>query len=243
MTATILITRPTESSKSFAVRLRKRLGSEVDVIVSPLLGIKPVATQLNLDGVKSLVFTSMHAVRTFAALTKNRDFICYTVGASTSKAATQVGFDPIEGGGTADLLAQMLMSNPIAQPCLYLRGEHIAYDMASVLKSGGVLIEQAILYAQAEQEITKTAFDALSRPNKIVLPLFSPRSAELFFVKQNWVAELYVAAFSENVAHAVPKSRIQTLAVATEPSIDAMLDVVEQAWVSANELEGGGTAQ
>jgi len=243
MTVKILITRPSHSADEFAELLRARIGPEVPLILSPLIKIRHLSPEVPIKDVQTLVFTSAHAVHAFAALTKERHFTCYVVGSATGDAARTVGFEPIEGGGSARSLAKKLLKDGPAEPILYLRGNHIAFDLADALAQSGTDFLQTIVYDQRERHLTEEAQTTLATTSGVVLPLFSPRSAKLFFDNQTWRGRLFVGAMSENVAREVPEDNVAMLSTAQNPSVSAMLDVVEQLWTSANRLEGKSTAQ
>ncbi len=243
MTVKILITRPSHSANEFAELLRARIGPDVPLILSPLIEICHLLPRIPTEGVQTLVFTSAHAVRAFAALKRERHFTCYVVGSATGDAAREAGFEPVEGGGSAPSLAKKLLKDGPAGPILYLRGNHIAFDLADALAQSGTDFRQTIVYDQRERHLTEEAQTALATASGVVLPLFSPRSAKLFFDNQTWRERLFVGAMSENVAHEVPEDNVAMLSTAQTPSASAMLDVVEQLWTSANRLEGKSSAK
>ncbi|MEL7256608.1 MAG: uroporphyrinogen-III synthase [Pseudomonadota bacterium] len=243
MTVKILITRPLKSANEFADLLRARIGPDVPLILSPLIEIHHLSPKVMTEDVQTLVFTSAHAVHAFTALTKERHFTCYVVGSATGDAARMVGFEPIEGEGSAQSLADTLLKNRPAGPILYLRGNHIAFDFAEALAQTGAEFRQSIVYDQRETHLTEEAKTTLATASGVILPLFSPRSAKLFFDNQTWRARLFVGAMSKNVAREVPEDNVAMLSTAQNPSAGAMLDVVEQLWTSANRLEGKSSAQ
>ncbi|WP_317056408.1 uroporphyrinogen-III synthase [Roseovarius rhodophyticola] len=243
MTVKILITRPSHSANEFAELLHARIGPDVPLILSPLIEICHLSPKIPTEGVQTLVFTSAHAVRAFAALKRERHFTCYVVGLATGDAAREAGFEPIEGGGTAQSLAEKLLKDGPAEPILYLRGNHIAFDLADALAQSGTDFRQTVVYDQRERHLTEEAQTTLATASGVVLPLFSPRSAKLFFDNQTWRGRLFVGAMSENVARNVPEESVAMLSTAQSPSASAMLDVVEQLWTSANRLEGKSSAK
>lgn len=243
MTAKILITRPTESAGEFAKQLRASLGQDVPLILSPLIRVKHLAPEIHLSNVQTLIFTSAHAVRAFAALSPERRFTCYVVGSSTGYAARRAGFEPIEGGGTAESLAEKIRKDRPAGTWLYLRGKHIAFDLKGALADLGPGLVESVVYEQCATALTADAKRALSNSSAVVLPLFSPRSAKLFFDGQAWKGDLFVGALSENIATVVPKSGVTTLMVADTPTSGAMLNLTEKLWRVANRLEGNSSAQ
>ncbi|MEO1139047.1 MAG: uroporphyrinogen-III synthase [Pseudomonadota bacterium] len=243
MPPTILITRPQDAADRLAELLRARLGRDVTIVISPLMKIEARDEVPPLDRIKTLVFTSVHAVRAFAAMSKRRDFACYAVGDATARAAEDAGFAAITGPGTgADLVTQIAKSGPDT-PCLYLRGEHVAYDVAKALNSAGIETCSAVVYRQTSLPLNALARDSLSGANMVIAPLFSPRSAKLFCDEIPPGRNVFFAAMSEAVARVIPSNRADRIDVAKCPDIDAMVDAIAALWSRANQLEGDGPAQ
>lgn len=238
MAVTILITRPEDAALAFADQVRARLGCGVRVVISPLMEMVYLSDIPPLDNIRTLIFTSVHAVRAFARATERRDFECYTVGDTTAHAAREAGFDPVPGGGSADALAQRVIGDRPDGECLYLRGDHIAFGMKKALTSAGIETKEAVLYRQEDRNLSREAQDLLMQDSPVVLPLFSPRSASLFFGQARLTAPLYVAVISPNVANEVPADQVHQLEIASGPSAGAMITVIETLCIAANQLEG-----
>lgn len=243
MPVTILITRPEESAKAFERALRGVLGNEANIVVSPVLRIEMTHDPVPLGQAKTLIFTSSHAVRAFAQLSEARDFTCYTVGDSTSATARDAGFQVTEGGGTAEQLFERLVSDMPATPCLYLRGNHVAQDLSGMLNSAGLVNEEHVIYSQVQCPLSPQARCCMDAGSRTVVPLFSPRSARLFFEMAPETGPLWIAAMSDNVASVVPEGRAGRLEVALSPTFDAMLRLTADLFVAANQLEGDGPSQ
>ena len=242
MAVTILITRPEDAAIAFADQVRARLGCGVSIVIAPILQITYLSSLPEMDDVRVVIFTPMHAVRAFAALTEDRGFTCYTVGTATAEAARAEGFDPIAGDGTGTSLSQRIIRDRPPGPCLYVHGEHVAFDMRSALNSAGIETKEAVLYRQKAVPLTEAALNVLRGESPVIVPLFSPRSARLFFGEDGCMAPLFVAAMSDNVAQEIPASRVIRLELATEPTAQAMLDAVERLYGAAIQLEGSNPA-
>ncbi len=228
MSCTILITRPEPSAAEFAERVRRRLGNEPSVLVSPLMQIEYVRDPvLHLSKYKTLLFTSRHAVLAFSNLYQDRHFLCYCVGPSTTQEARAAGFDAQEGGGTVTGLATTIIAENPPGPCLYLRGENIADDLAEKLNSAGIETDEVILYRQTRQQLSPVARRVLHGRLPVIVPLFSVRSAKFFFA-ENTDAPIHVAAISDAVASAVPRSADTIVRVAASPTADAVLELIEE---------------
>ena len=238
MPPTILITRPERSAVEFADQLRARLGCGVPIVLSPLMRIEPVGQLPDLRCVKTLIFTSRHGVEAFANLTDRRDFGCYAVGDATAEAVRKIGMDARAGTGFGKDLARQIKNGQVETPCLHIRGQHAAVDIAKELNKAGIETDEAVLYRQIAQPLGPMAIRLLDGEDPVILPLFSPRSARLFFDQCKAGAPVMIAAISDNVARAVPERRAKTLQVAARPDANAMLDAVQDLYARAKPLEG-----
>lgn len=243
MLLSVLITRPAATSDTLVQDLQARLCPECDIVASPLLKIEPVSMGLDDQNAQTLIFTSAHAVTSYASLSDRRDVTCYTVGPATAKVARNAGFDPISGQGTGKALVAQIKADMPSAPCLYLRGDHIAFDIAKALNSAGIETHSRVVYRQVPQPLTSQAQRLLSGTARVIVPLFSPRSASLLFAQGPFTAPLDIVAMSENVAKLVPQDGINACITASHPDQPAMLDAIYDLWVTANRLEGRDPAQ
>lgn len=243
MPASILITRPAASAAGFVQALKQRVGPHCDIVVSPLLRIEPIDCDLDLATARTLIFTSVHSVEAFSRLSKTRDRTCYTVGPATAKAAQNAGFAPITGGGTGLALVDRIQADAPPSPCLYLRGDHVAFDIANALNKAGIETHSHVIYHQVAQPLSTPAERLLNGKRRVILPIFSPRSAEIFFEQGPFGVPLHVVALSENVAQRVPDSMVTSCVTAQQPDQPSMLNAISDLWLSANRLEGRDPAQ
>lgn len=239
----ILITRPREGAEAFAADLEEELGPDAQICIAPLLRIEFLPDLPDLAPYRTLIFTSAHAVESFAKVTSRRDFACHAVGAATGKIAADHGFSPIVGPGTGKELAQQIRNASADAPCLYLRGDHIAFDMAKHLNAAGTETHEAVVYRQVPCALSQEALTRIDMSDPILAPVFSPRSAQLLLDALPKGASLHVAAISDAVAGAVPRERTAQIRVAARPDKAAMLACVAKLWSDANRLESGSTAQ
>lgn len=236
----ILITRPGPGAEALAQALRNRLGSEAQIVISPVMRIEPVASGLSgLTGARTLLLTSANAIGALDGQTGLQGLPCYCVGAATAQAARAAGLDARDGGGTADALARTVIAETPPQPLLYLRGEHVASDLAGRLNAAGLETKETIVYRQVAQKLDPDAISLLSGAAPVILPLFSARSARLFFEDAPGTAPLRVAAISRTVADAIPQDRAQSTVIADEPTFAAMLDLIEALASAPNPVESG----
>lgn len=152
--------------------------------------------------------------------------------------ATKEGFNAVDGGGTAESLAQRIIAERPCAPCLYLRGEHISQDVSKSLNLAGIDTYEEVIYQQNVTPLTEEALELLSSGRRIILPIFSARSAELFFTNHAAKGPLDVIAMSRNVAAKVPKESMREIRVSQRPDTEAMIDEIAQLLGDTNQLEG-----
>lgn len=83
-------------------------------MVAPLLEIRPVPADLELEGVTALAFTSRNGVEAFSARSPERGLPVFTVGDATAETARTLGFRTVRsaGGALADLADLLIAATP-----------------------------------------------------------------------------------------------------------------------------------
>ncbi|WP_172982775.1 uroporphyrinogen-III synthase [Roseovarius bejariae] len=203
--------------------------------------IEVCANLPDLVGTGTLIFTSRHGVEAFAQLTDRRDIPAYAVGEATGQAARDIGLTVTVGEGDAERLIKQIVADKPNLPCLHLRGEHVAAPLAETLTSAGLETHEAVIYLQRPCPLSDEAQRLLQKPDPVILPLFSPRSARLAFAQEkhsNWQAPLHIVAMSQAVADQVPAGRASSISIAATLDAMAMVQATERAWIKANRLEG-----
>lgn len=242
MATTILITRPEPAASGFAEKLRNRLSDDARIVISPLLRIEHLPFSLdNIAAGDTLILTSAQAVSALTGRAKGQT--CYCVGPATVAAAAKAGLSPIDAGGTAEHLVRRLLADRPSGNLLYLRGEHVASDLAKTLSNAGIETDETVVYRQIAQPLTAEAESLLQTTNPLIVPLFSPRSARLFLDAAPGRAPLHIAAISRNVAETIPRTRAQSISIAKTPTAEAMLDVIEDLASGPNRVESGNPAK
>ncbi len=239
LTPKILIIRPDPEGQNLAQWLREQIGIPDAVLTSPVMRIAAAGELPPLDDIKSLIFTSKHALRRFALLSPRRDLPCAVVGKASADLARDYGLNVLVTAPTAKELLKQLIASPPPAPCLYLRGRHISTDLVTPLSKVGIVTNETIIYQQVAEELNPQAQACLNREQPVILPLYSPRSAAVFYSERtkSIVAPLFVAAISETVQTYVVQSA--ELKVAAKPNDAAMRDLILWLWESANRLERG----
>lgn len=235
-TATILITRPEPAASALARELGAVTGPD-RILVSPVLRIAPADAPADLTGIRTLIFTSREGVRAFVRAHPGCRLPALTVGEQTARDARQAGLGARCLGADARGFLDRFTPGDAPGPCLYIRGAHASVDLAAALSARGVPTRAAILYRQAAQPLDPAARQVLSSPAPVVLPLYSARSAGVFFRQGPFHAPLYVVAISEKVAKTVPD--VTACVTADNPDGKSMQERTLGLWNALNRLEGG----
>ncbi|MET4805908.1 uroporphyrinogen-III synthase [Limibacillus sp. MBR-115] len=230
----ILVTRPQPDSAALAASLEAK-GHEV--LVAPLLEIRPLDTPIDLSGVTDLVFTSVNGVRMFAERCATaRDLPVHTVGDATADMAQAYGFKRVfsANGDAATLNAQLQRTlRPETARILHACGKHRAFDLAAALREKGFAATSVALYeahmAHAFPPYVRTALE--SRQLEAVL-FFSPRTALSFvcLAERDGLAEtctgLVALCLSDAIAQAARALAWAEILTAPHPSRDSLLDLL-----------------
>ncbi len=243
MPPTVLITRPEAAAQRLADQIRKRWGAKAPIVISPVMEIIQNETALDLADIKTLIFTSRHGVNAFARLSAVRDLPCYVVGKITAAEAEKQGLSVVKTAEDADALVSVMVRDRPCGPCLHLHGEHSIGDIAGLLNAADVTTREQIVYRQRKKSLSSEAQELLARSQSVILPLYSPRSAALFFEGGPYHASLFVAAISQNAAARVPEKEVEMLIVAERPEASAMFQAMDQLRQNAIRLEGAKRAQ
>ena len=146
--------------------------------------------------------------------------------------------EPISCGGDAGDLVARMTADHVTGPCLHLRGDHVASDVANALNSAGIETEQVVVYRQVLLPLSGAARALLNRESPVIVPLFSPRTAAHLAKVGDVSAPVFLAAMSEAVAkRAEPLHPVMTI-VAERPDATAMLTATQGLLDAAKRLEG-----
>lgn len=222
----VLITRPEPQASRFCAALQNRYGALVQPILTPLLRPAFKNPVLPKGPFGSVVFTSETAVRAAVALT---DAVvpkrAYCVGDHTAQVATELGFQAHSAAGDAENLLKLLSDRPEHSPFLHLRGREARGDLADRLAAAGVPAVSAVVYAQETLPLSAQAIKALQGDEPVIVPLFSPRSAEQFYrglqnlpQVADLLPRLKIAALSPAVAAVLSGCPAQNIAIALAPN-------------------------
>ncbi|GAA4227769.1 uroporphyrinogen-III synthase [Sagittula marina] len=223
-TPVVLMTRPRADSEDFIAGLKQR-ELHFNTVISPLMRIVFTDDPIDIDGVRGLIFTSSNGVAAWTARGLRANLPTYVVGPSTALAARSIGLNPEIMAQNAVSLVDELRKEDVQGPLLHLSGRHTRGDVAGQLTAMGVETRRAVLYDQPPMPLTSEARAVLHGTVPVIVPVFSPRTAQLL-TEERPKAPLLVAAMSEAVAFNLASLHIVSLKVAARPDSGAMLNAV-----------------
>lgn len=223
----VLLTRPVAP----ASRIRQMLGSDVHVILSPVIEIEPVAFSIDLSDYDTLIFASQHAVQSISGLAGLAGKQAFVVGEQTAKAARALGMSVVASLGNADDLVASIIAHRPKGKALFVRGVHSRGDIENCLKSLGLETDYVVTYDQKEQSLSSQAQRIFCGNRAVVLPLFSPRSARLMaqkFRECSGTAPLTVIGLSAAVLAAWGDLASDVAVAVDKPTSQAMVEEILQ---------------
>lgn len=222
--ARLLLTRPRAASERFRARIEPTLSMPVETIISPVMEIEfrdPIPLHVAYDAV---VLGSENAARAAALWVPSKGTRAFCVGARTGLVARNLGFSVVSANGDSRDLLKILLATESSLRFLHIRGDHSAGEIVQTLRRNGREAAEEIAYCQRPLSLTENALNALAGKIPIVLPLFSPRSATLFFEQGPFEGTIHAVAMSENVASCIPLGSVENLTVVETPDIGEMLE-------------------
>ncbi len=223
---TVLLTRPAAQSASFAQSLQARVEG-LRVIVSPLMVTVLHTVTLPKEPLQGVILTSQTGAEAAGRLRTQLPDLAYCVGDRTAQVAREAGFRVQSAQGDAEaLLALILREKP--QALIHLRGREARGDLAQRLSAAGVFTQERVVYAQDAQPLSDEAVAVLSGKAPVLVPLFSPRSAEILGAAWQGLAThapLVVVAISQAVAEAAAFCPTKPV-LSAHPDAPSMLDAV-----------------
>jgi uroporphyrinogen-III synthase len=225
--ATLLLTRPKAASDRFAADLAHRELS-LDIVISPLMEIVATGPTPPVPEDAELIFTSSNAVQIAGAGAGRR---AWCVGKRTTEAASDAGFDAVMAGACAEeLIARLLHTRPGAN-LVHFHGRHQRGDVVQRLSAAGLAATSQVIYDQVAAPPDAAFVQALSQ-SPLLVPLFSPRSADLFAkaAAPSWEpgTSATLLALSGAVEDALPERWRRRTEVVARPDGSAMLDAIER---------------
>lgn len=231
----LLLTRPKADVAAFLTALRGMVDPGI-VVTSPVLRIVPTGPTRDMTGVDAVIFTSSNGVRAYDGPT---DRPAFCVGRKTTEAARAKGFAAEFSGACAEALIATLTDLRPPGHLLHLRGTHARGEIADRLTRAGLQASEAVIYDQQAMPLSDEARALLNGARPVILPLFSPRSAEIVAEQADNAAPLWVVAISTATAQSAAKLAPQVLRIAENPDLAAVCRAVAALFVTPSTLEGG----
>lgn len=180
----IWVTRASPGAEATAARLA---AMGLAPLVDPLLEVRDLSPDIDLDGVAALAFTSVNGVAVFARLHADRDRPVFAVGDRTARAAREAGFTAVaSAGGDVEALAALILRGAarLNGAVLHPSALEPAGDLVSRLTATGVGARREAVYETIDRDPSPTTLAELDDLEAVLL--HSPRAAR---VLAPWLAE------------------------------------------------------
>ncbi len=218
-TPKLLLTRPAAQSARFKQQLLQS-GFQGEILISPLLKIAPTHVVPDLSDYSGVIFTS----RTAVDLASPLPITAWCVGDQTAEAANAAGWSAISAGGDVNALYERIVADAPEGKILHLRGHHTRGDLVGRLRKTGIHADAHILYEQPAVSLTKAAKSMLAGEAPVIVPLFSPRTAEQFLKQGPFAAPIWVVSLSGTIAESVAVAGAARHIKVPMPTADHMVE-------------------
>ena len=232
----IILTRPEKEAHDFRDHILSKL-PEAKIIISPLFTIKFTKPQIDLTAFDGIIFTSSNGVEAIKGLELPQNMPCFAVGPKTAKQAAELGFLVSQGSGNADDLINLILSRPSVGRLLHIGGKHIRGNISTRLTQAGHSCERIVAYKQETLPLTTEALDAFKEEKPLILPLFSPRTAQLLITQSVPLEHSHMIALSDAVAKPFKNYKLSSLIVAKAPNSESMLNDLLKTFEYISSLE------
>lgn len=219
----LLLTRPRPGAEAFLARLSEPLQSRA--VISPLIDILPTGEAPDLTPYAGVIFSSANGVAHAPVGTGRR---AYCVGPQTTQAAQAAGWQAqMVGRDAAELIAALSGRGDLG-PLVHLAGRHRRGDLAGALSASGLSCDVATLYDQRLLPLSAEAQTLLAGDAPVLVPLFSPRSAQQFARSAARTERVIVIFISAATAAALDDLPLAAREVVSTPTGEAMAEAVEK---------------
>tara|TARA_Y100000746_G_C15429249_1_gene417846 strand:- start:440 stop:1132 length:693 start_codon:yes stop_codon:yes gene_type:complete len=226
----ILITRPIVQSRRFYSYLIRNFGNRVNIIISPVIKIKPFVVDIGLNQFDGIIFTSENAVKAFEKLDINTKKGIFCVGRQTAKYAEFIGLSVSHTErDTTDLIA-FLLKNKIQLRLLYLCGNNISVDLTKALSTSLTSVYSKVIYEQVPMKLTREAIELLSQKNPVLVPIFSERSG-CFLSKQftkKMTSPRIAVCLSSQIANNIAKNEYDKILTSQNPDMESLIALLKE---------------
>lgn len=228
----VLLTRPEAQSVRLGTALAARFGSEIRLVLTPLMRMVPLTPKVPDVAFSAIVFTSeagVEAAGILRAANHGWPGLAFCVGTRTAEAARKAGFKSVSADGDAEALIALLVGRKVRGPLLYLHGRETRGGVAERLNSAGIETVARVVYQQDPQPLSPEAITVLQGQRPVIIPILSPRSAKLLSdaLPKDRTAPVFVAAISQAVADAASTLSPLAVCMAARPDQAAVIDAVQ----------------
>ena len=222
----LLITRPEAEAQQLVREIRQACPAPVDILLSPLIEIEPIACDVSLEGFSGVIFTSKNGVRCAPKPKTDNSVLAFCVGARTAEAAQSKGYLTLSANGNATDLIKMILCEDVQGPLIHFRGAHSRGEIAKNLAKAGRNIISQVVYRQNEAGLTKEAMTALAESRPVVVPLYSPRTAQMLVNQGPHPSNVTFVTISQAVADVIAVYDTNGVIVAEHPDGVAMIEAI-----------------
>lgn len=218
----LLVTRPNGQARALADRFNRH----AEVIISPLISVVPLAAKPDYTNVSGLIVTSANAARIATGAGLPLELPMYVVGNRTADVLRSAGNDVQLVAQDADHLVSELIGSRVDGPLVHVHGAYTRGNIAQRLSHSGIKTEGVCIYTQDLQPLTEAAQTVLNGERRVIVPLYSPRTAGQFVRENTGHAPLEIIAMSQAVADELPQRPDWNVTVLEAPDGNTMENTI-----------------
>lgn len=227
----ILITRSFDQSRRFSERLVKKFDNKLDISISPIIKIKPLYLNVELNSFDGIIFTSENAIKVCKKIDISSDKKIFCVGRQTKKMAEKNGLKVSNTGKDTASLIKLLLTIKIKTRLLYLCGKNISVDLSKAFSSSDtVSVCTKAIYDQTPLKLTLNAINILSQKKPVLVPIFSERSGHILsrqFTKK-MTSPRIALCFSKQIANSLVNYEYEKVLISPYPDIENLIALIEE---------------
>ena len=227
----ILITRSFDQSRRFSERLVKKFDNKLDISISPIIKIKPLYLNVELNSFDGIIFTSENAIKVCKKIDISSHKKIFCVGRQTKKMAEKNGLKVSNTGKDTASLIKLLLTIKIKTRLLYLCGKNISVDLSKTFSSSGsVTVCTKAIYDQTPLKLTLNAINILSQKKPVLVPIFSERSGHILsrqFTKK-MTSPRIALCFSKQIANSLVNYEYEKVLISPYPDIENLIALIEE---------------
>ncbi|MFL2789113.1 MAG: uroporphyrinogen-III synthase [Paracoccaceae bacterium] len=227
----ILITRSFDQSRRFSERLVKKFDNKLDISISPIIKIKPLYLNVELNSFDGIIFTSENAIKVCKKIDISSDKKIFCVGRQTKKMAEKNGLKVSNTGKDTASLIKLLLTIKIKTRLLYLCGKNISVDLSKAFSSSDtVSVCTKAIYDQTPLKLTLNAINILSQKKPVLVPIFSERSGHILsrqFTKK-MTSPRIALCFSKQIANSLVNYEYDKVLISPYPDIENLIALIEE---------------